>query len=56
MCPRCRGLMIHEWLNDNLQEGPILEAQRCLMCGHVEDVLMRERQLLRIYEQGLSKP
>ena len=41
-CPRCGGLMVHEW-GENLTENT---AQRCVQCGElVDSVIVENRRL-----------
>ena len=43
-CPRCGGLMVHEWGADPMENA----GQRCVQCGElVDSVILENRRLQR---------
>jgi ribosomal protein S14 len=41
-CPRCGGLMVHEWGTDPIENA----GQRCVQCGElVDSVILENRRL-----------
>ncbi|HKO30211.1 MAG TPA: hypothetical protein VJU54_03670 [Nitrospiraceae bacterium] len=41
-CPRCGGLMVHEWGADPMENA----GQRCVQCGElVDSVILENRRL-----------
>jgi transposase len=41
-CPRCGGLMVHEWGTDSMENA----GQRCVQCGElVDSVILENRRL-----------
>ena len=43
-CPRCGGLMVHEWGADLVENA----GQRCVQCGElVDSVILENRRLQR---------
>ena len=41
-CPRCGGLMVHEWGTDPMENA----GQRCVQCGElVDSVILENRRL-----------
>ena len=46
VCQRCKGLLVHETLNDLGEEaGCMWPATRCINCGYIEDSVVRANRL-----------
>ena len=50
-CHRCHGLMVPTWIGEDHEWGSSLPAQKCLLCGYVEDAVMRKRRLAMAQDQ-----
>jgi len=46
-CPRCEGLLVHEYLLDH-REGPLsgFQGLRCVNCGAIHDEVIHMNQLV----------
>jgi hypothetical protein len=50
-CPRCDGLMVHEWGTDPMENA----GQRCVQCGElVDSVILENRRLQHAGASSLS--
>jgi hypothetical protein len=50
-CPRCGGLMVHEWGADQMGHA----GQRCVQCGElVDSVILENRRLQHTGASSLS--
>ena len=47
-CPRCGGLMVHEWGADLMGHA----SQRCVLCGELIDSVILENR--RLQQAGIS--
>ena len=47
-CPRCGGLMVHEWGADLMSHA----SQRCVLCGELIDSVILENR--RLQQAGIS--
>lgn len=50
-CPRCGGLMVHEWGADLMGHA----SQRCVLCGElIDSVILENRRLQQAGTSSLS--
>jgi hypothetical protein len=49
-CPRCGGLMVHEWGADLMGHA----SRRCVLCGELIDSVILENR--RLQQAGTSSP